>query len=98
MIGFPLCSSSKRLRKCSPTTAGVLDQILFLDDLRKWVERTMSVKLPPQVELIRLGTRKQFSLTLIERGPAITPQTWAFFPNAIRSGRTPKCSLHQLRR
>ena len=57
----------------------------------------MSVKLPPQVELIRLGRRKALSFTSSSRGPAITPQTWAFFPKAIRSGITPKCSQHQFR-
>ena len=57
----------------------------------------MSVKFPPQVELSRLGSRKALSFTSSSRGPAITPQTCTFLPNAIRSGFTSKCSQHQLR-
>ena len=57
----------------------------------------MSVKFPPQVEFSRLGKRKALSSTSSRRGPAITPQTCTFLPNAIRSGFTPKCSQHQLR-
>src|SRR2546430_16518424 len=64
---------------------------------RQWVERTISVKFPPQVEFKRLGNRKALSFTSSIRGLAITPQTCAFFPNAIRSGKTLKCSQHQLR-
>ena len=59
---------------------------------RKCFERTMSVKLPPQVEFNRLGKRKALSFTSSSRGPAMTPQTCTFLPNAIRSGFTPKCS------
>ena len=57
----------------------------------------MSVKFPPQVEFSRLGKRNALSFTSSIRGPAITPQTCAFLPNAIRSGTTPKCWQHQVR-
>ena len=53
------------------------------------------MKLPPQVELMRLGRRKQLSFTSSRRGPAMTPQTWAFLPKASRSGSTSKCWQHQ---
>ena len=52
-------------------------------------ERTMSVRLPPQVELIRDGTWKTLSGTSSTRPPAITPQTCSFLPNATTSGSTP---------
>ncbi len=55
----------------------------------------MSVRLPPQVELMRLDMRKQLSFTSSRRGPAITPQVCTFLPKASRSGRTSKCSHAQ---
>jgi hypothetical protein len=51
--------------------------------------RTMSTMLPPQVELIRLGTRNTFSSSSSIRGPARMPHTCVFFPNARMSGVTP---------
>ena len=96
-IGSSRCNSCNDFRKCAPTLAAFATRFSSSMTWRKCVERTMSVKLPPQVELSRLGKRKALSFTSSRRGPAITPQTCAFFPNAIRSGTTPKCSQHQLR-
>ena len=50
----------------------------------------MSVRLPPHVELIRLGTRKTLSGTSSTRPPAMIPQTCSFLPNATTSGRRPE--------
>ena len=54
-------------------------------------DRTMSVRLPPHVELIRELTAKTLSATSSTRPPAITPHTWVFLPKATTSGMTPNC-------
>ena len=51
----------------------------------------MSVRLPPQVELIREDTRNTLSGTSSTRPPAMIPQTCSFLPNATTSGRSPSC-------
>ena len=56
----------------------------------------MSVRFPPQVEFKRLGKRNALSFTSSNRGPAITPQVCAFFPNASKSGNTSKCWQHHI--
>ncbi len=56
----------------------------------RWL-RTMSTRLPPQVELMRdeiLNTESTSST----RGPAARPQIWVFLANEKMSGSTPKCS------
>ena len=52
-------------------------------------ERTMSVRLPPHVELIRLETLNTFCSTSSTRPPAVMPQTCSFLPKLITSGATP---------
>ena len=46
----------------------------------------MSVKLPPQVELIRLGTRKAIVLNLIEPRPGHDATDLGFFPERHQVG------------
>ena len=53
---------------------------------RKCVERTMSVKLPPQVELIRLGRRKAVVLHLIESRPGHDAADLRLFPERHQVG------------
>ena len=51
--------------------------------------RTMSTRLPPQVELMREETVKTFSGSSKIRSFEAKPQTCIFLPNAKRSGATP---------
>ena len=55
----------------------------------------MSVRPPPQVELMREETLKTLSGSSSTRGPTRQPQTWVFLPKASASGSRPKCSWAQ---
>src|SRR5256885_8657502 len=56
----------------------------------------MSVKFPPQVEFNREGNRNALSFTSSRRGPAITPQTCTFFPNASRDRKSTRLNSSHL--
>ena len=87
--------SRKRASKWLPTQAALATRSSSSITSRIRSNRTMSTRLPPQVELMRLETWKTLSSTSSSRRPARMPQTCAFLPNARMSGSTPNCSCNQ---
>ena len=70
MIGIVLCRFLQRLHKMRRPRARAFSTRFSSSMIwRKCVERTMSVKLPPQVELIRLGSTETIVLHFIEPRP-----------------------------
>lgn len=85
------CQLLQLLQQDCSELAGAFDEVLGFDDLNIRRDRTMSVRLPPHVELILELTANTWSSMSSTRPPAITPQTWTFLPKATTSGTTSSC-------
>src|SRR6266851_3624373 len=93
--GNSRASSESRASKCSPTIRAFATRFSSSMISRYRAPRTISTRLPPQVELIREETRKTFSTSSMRRLEA-KPQTWVFLPKQKRSGSTPSCCQHHI--